>query len=95
MDITVFPGLDALLVLDASGRFDAGLSGRNTFQTTSNFNVQFDACAPFDAGHTTHDLLIEAHACASLSSQQLRYFVNHKKIKESVWMSYVHLMFCA
>ena len=28
---TVFPRLDALHVLDASARFDAGWSGRNTF----------------------------------------------------------------
>ena len=28
---TVFPGLDALHVLDASAHFDAGWSGRNTF----------------------------------------------------------------
>ena len=57
---TVFPRLDALHVLDASAHFDAGWSGRNTFQTPSQFNVQIDACAPFDAGHATHNLLIDA-----------------------------------
>ena len=29
--LTVIPGLDALHILDASARFDAGWSGRNTF----------------------------------------------------------------
>ena len=59
---TVFPQLDALLVLDASAHFDAGWSGRNTFWTTEEFNVQIDECAPFDDGHATHNLLIDAQA---------------------------------
>ena len=47
---TIFPRLDA------SARFDAGSSGRNTFETPVKFNVQIDA------GHVTHNPLIDAHA---------------------------------
>ena len=61
---TVFPRLDvdALHILDTSAHFDAGWSGRNTFQTPAEFNVQIDASAPFDAGHATHNMLIDSQA---------------------------------
>ena len=59
---TAFPRLDTLHVLDASAHFDAGWRGRNTFWTPAEFNVQIDASAPFDSGHTTHNLLIDAQA---------------------------------
>ena len=58
-ECTVFPRLDPLHVLDDSAHFDAGRCGRNTFQTPAEFNV---ASAPFDAGHETHTLLIDAQA---------------------------------
>ena len=59
---TIFPRLDALHVLDASAHFDAGWSGRNMFLTPAEFNVQINVSAPFDAGHPTHNLLIDAQA---------------------------------
>ena len=59
---TTFPQLDALHVLDASAHFDAGWSGRNTFWTPAEFNVQIDASAPLDAGHAIHNLLIDTQA---------------------------------
>ena len=59
---TVFPGLDALHILDASAHCDAGSSGINMFQTPLKFNVQIDASAPSDAGHATHNVLIDAQA---------------------------------
>ena len=62
MTVTIFPRLDALLILDASVHFDARWSGRNMFLTPSKFNIQIDACAPFDVGHATHNLLIDAQA---------------------------------
>ena len=52
--VIVFPRLDALHVLDASARFEAGWSGHNMF-----LHVQIDACAPSSAGHATPDLLID------------------------------------
>ena len=59
---TFFPRLDALHVLDATARFDAMWRGRDTLWTPSKFNVQIDASAPFDRGHATHNLLIDAQA---------------------------------
>ena len=35
-------------------------SGHYTFQMPSKLNVEIDACAPFDAVHAKHNLLIDA-----------------------------------
>ena len=46
--------------LYGSVHFDIGWSGCNTMPT--EFNVQIDASAHFDARHATHNLLIDAQA---------------------------------
>ena len=57
---TFFPLLEARHVLDASAHFDTRWSGRNMFLTPVEFNIQIDVSAPIDAGHATHNLLIDA-----------------------------------
>ena len=60
MPPTIFPGLDALHVFRRLCSFHTGWSGCNTFLTPAEFNVQIDPAAPFDAGHATHNPLIDA-----------------------------------
>ena len=63
----VFPRLNALHVLDTSARFDGGWSGRTVIRSRRLQNSTFKLMPVLprvllDAGHATHDLLIDAQA---------------------------------